>query len=210
MSDKEEVIQQDPLTNYYYLADDPLKPYSYWGPANANSYPPSNAIRVKPEFKEGFHPVLNKYGTGWDLMEDHRGKEIYNTTDQSCKIVEKLGPIDKGYTFIKPPSSYHTWEGTNWILTEEAKAEIEAKEKEEALQRQSYRIDAMTKECNDNISALEDLEFAEDLGLDPITPEEEAELKQWRKCRLILRRMDKTVIHEEEKFPVLPNGKTFK
>ena len=83
-----------------------------------------------PKAEKGKVVVWNN---GWEQSEDHRGKRVYNTDDRSPKTINKPGPIPEGYTEEAPPSHRHEWDGSAWVLSDAAKAEIEAEETRDAL-----------------------------------------------------------------------------
>lgn len=116
------------MINYYYdaqgiellIAQETIKivPYTHNLPATKGTLCPDNALRIAPEFKEGFIPILNKMGDGWDYIEDHRQKKderdvIIEGTGTSywlaednyqskAKYMSNLGQLPSGVLLVKP------------------------------------------------------------------------------------------------------------
>ena len=104
------------MINYYFDNTNELKPYTHQLDANDDTLPPDNALRVKPEFKKGFHPC-QKDGR-WHLVEDHRDKTVYNIENQESFKVDYLGPINEGFTLMEP-FLFSKWNGEKWVLDED-------------------------------------------------------------------------------------------
>ena len=82
----------------------------------------ANSTNIQPpETSAGFTPVF--VDGDWEIQQDHRGKVVYSTTDQSEIKVDYVGNIKEGFTESKPASIFDTWDGTDWIdpRTEEEK-----------------------------------------------------------------------------------------
>ena len=81
----------------------------------------NSTLITPPETSAGFTPVF--VDGDWEIQQDHRGKVVYSTTDQSEIKVDYVGNIKEGFTESKPASIFDTWDGTDWIdpRTEEEK-----------------------------------------------------------------------------------------
>jgi hypothetical protein len=88
-------------TNYYFNDESPFREYAGSSLANPGSLPPANASRTAPNESEGFWPVWN--GSGWELMEDHRGEKGW-LSGQEFEIKD-LGPLPEGWSWEQPPPS---------------------------------------------------------------------------------------------------------
>ncbi len=79
--------------------------YTASAPANPGALPPANALRVEPEKRPGFWPVLNAARDGWDFVEDHRGEEGWLNGEKAG--VTALGPLPEGWSGT-PPEPDHS------------------------------------------------------------------------------------------------------
>ena len=74
----------------------------------------ANSTNIQPpETSAGFTPVF--VDGDWEIQQDHRGKVVYSTTDQSEIKVDYVGNIKEGFTESKPASIFDTWNGSDWI-----------------------------------------------------------------------------------------------
>lgn len=112
------------MINYYFDTTKELKPYTHSLEANDDTLPPDNALRIAPEFKDGSWPC-EKNGK-WILVEDNRGKTIYNIDTKESSTVDCLGKIKEGHTQLEP-FEFCKWDGKKWILDEEEKREFKIK-----------------------------------------------------------------------------------
>lgn len=163
------------MINYYFDNTNELKPYTHQLDANDDTLPPDNALRVKPEFKEGFHPC-EKNGE-WLLVEDHRDKTVYNIETQESYRVEYLGTIKEGFTLLEP-FKFSRWNGEKWVLDEDEQTTFKIK------QNKSLK-NSLLNEANENISILQDA-----IDLDMSEDGDEERLKSWKKYRILLNRID--------------------
>lgn len=73
----------------------------------------ANSTRIEPfEQREGFAIVWNS--KAWEYQEDHTGKAIYSIADGSSKTIKDIGPVEAGYTLLKPNTQFDTWNGEAW------------------------------------------------------------------------------------------------
>ena len=168
------------MINYYFDNTNELKPYTHQLDANDDTLPPDNALRVKPEFKEGFHPC-EKDG-GWHLVEDHRDKTVYNIETQESSRVEYLGSIKQEFTLLEP-FQFSKWNGKKWVL--DANEQTTFKIKQNKMLKSS-----LLNEANENISILQDA-----IDLDMSEDGDEERLKAWKKYRVLLNRIDTSDIN---------------
>lgn len=85
------------MRNHYY---DENGIYTISAIANAGTIPPDGALRTPPPEREGFWPVLNAAGDGWELVEDHRGEEGWRNGVPSR--IEEIGPLSEDWS-AEPP-----------------------------------------------------------------------------------------------------------
>lgn len=85
------------MENYYFDADGV---FTGSAPANPDTLPPPNALRIAPPQRPGHWPVLNAARDGWDLREDHRGKEGW-LLGEHCHIAT-LGSLPEEWSETPP------------------------------------------------------------------------------------------------------------
>jgi hypothetical protein len=163
------------MINYYFDTTKELKPYTHSLEANDDTLPPDNALRIAPSFKEGYWPC--EQNSKWILIEDNRNKTVYNIDTKESSTVDYLGKIKDGFTLLEP-FEFCKWSGKKWILDEDAKNEHLIKT------NQALKI-ALINEANEKIAILQDI-----IDLDMQESDEEAQLKQWKKYRILVTRVD--------------------
>ncbi|QYN44512.1 tail fiber assembly protein [Gilliamella sp. ESL0441] len=112
------------MINYYFDNTNEFKPFTHELEANIDTLPPDNALRIPPEFKNGCWPC-EQNGT-WILVEDNRGKTVYNINTKESSTVDYLGKIKEGHTQLEP-FEFCKWDGKKWILDEEEKRDFKIK-----------------------------------------------------------------------------------
>ena len=158
------------MINYYFDNTNALKPYTHQLDANNDTLPPDNALRIAPEFKEGFHPC-EKNGT-WILVEDHRDKTVYNIETKESFKIDYLGQIKEGFTPLEP-LQFSTWNGKKWVLDEDEQNAFKIKQNK-------MLKNSLLNEANENISILQDA-----IDLDMSENGDEDKLKAWKKYRVV-------------------------
>lgn len=143
--------------NYYFDQSDPLHPFTHEAEATPGTFPPVNALRIKPEIIEGYKPC-EKSGE-WVQVEDHRGKEVYSTSDASVhETVEILGSIADGYTLLKPDTPWSIWNGQGW-QTGEAPVYTISKRQVKLVLAKGIMQGAALADVAQNISALSEFDL---------------------------------------------------
>lgn len=163
------------MINYYFDNTNELKPYTHQLDANDDTLPPDNALRIAPEFKEGFYPCENN--GKWVQVADHRGKTVYNTETKESFKIDYLGEIKAGFTLLEP-FQFSKWNGEKWVLDENEEKAFKIK------QNKSLK-NSLLNEANENISILQDA-----IDLDMSEDGDEERLKLWKKYRVLLNRID--------------------
>ena len=168
------------MINYYFDNTNEMKPYTHKLDANDDTLPPDNALRIAPEFKEGFWPCFNN--NEWVLVEDHRDKTVYNTETKESVKIDYLGEIKEGFTLLEP-FQFSKWDGKKWILDEDEQNAFKIK-----LNKQLK--ESLLKEVNIEIDILNDkIEF------DEATDDDVAMLKKWKLYRISLKKLDASDIN---------------
>lgn len=168
------------MINYYFDNTNALKPFTHQLEANDDTLPPDNALRIAPEFKEGFHPC--ELSGGWALVEDHRGKTVYNTETKELVKIDYLGEIKAGFTLLEP-FQFSKWNGTKWVLDEDEQNAFKIKQNK-------VLKTSLLNEANENISILQDA-----IDFDMAEDGDEDKLKAWKKYRVLLNRIDASDIN---------------
>lgn len=163
------------MINYYFDNTNALKPYTHQLDANDDTLPPDNALRIAPEFKEGFHPC-EKNGT-WVLVEDHRDEIVFDIETKESFKIDYLGEIKEAFTSLEP-FQFSKWNGKKWVLDEDEQNAFKVKQNK-------MLKNSLLNEANENISILQD---AIDLNMSENGDEDK--LKAWKKYRVLLNRID--------------------
>lgn len=175
--------------NYYYNASHPLRPLIGQSYANEGSLPPLNALRIAPDIKEGFCPC-EKDGT-WINIPDYRGMTAYDKKTALPVVIDDVGELPDNLTLIVPDVDFPKWDGKKWVTNSAVKKASDIAEAEAKKQ-------GLLAEATVIIDPFQD---AVELGM--ATPEEESALKEWRKYRVILNRVD-TSTAPDINWPVKP------
>ncbi|EOE6700527.1 tail fiber assembly protein [Morganella morganii] len=107
--------------NYYYNAEHPLHPLIGQGYANEGSLPPLNALRIEPDFQEGFCPC-EKDGA-WINIPDYRGVTAWDKETARAVIIDDVGELPDTLTTIAPDVDCPKWNGKKWVTDKTAKKE---------------------------------------------------------------------------------------
>ncbi|MBA5855871.1 tail fiber assembly protein [Morganella morganii] len=175
--------------NYYYNQDHKMHPYTGFSYANEGSLPPLNALRIEPDFKEGFCPC-EKDGA-WINVPDYRGVTAYNKETARPVKIDDVGELPDNLTTIAPDVEFPKWDGKRWVTDKVAKTENDIAEAE--VKKQSLLSEATV--------IIDPLQDAVELGM--ATPEEESALKEWKRYRILLSRVD-TSTFPNIKWPIRP------
>ena len=163
------------MINYYFDNTNELKPFTHQLDATDDTLPPDNALRIAPEFKEGFYPCENN--GEWVQVADHRDKTVYNTETKESFKIDYLGPIKEGFTLLEP-FQFSRWNGKKWVLDED-------EQKEFKIKQNKILKNSLLNEANENISILQD-----SIDFDIAEDGDEEKLKAWKKYRILLNRID--------------------
>ncbi|HDS7683622.1 TPA: tail fiber assembly protein [Enterobacter kobei] len=75
---------------------------------------PAYSTDIDPgESEAGYVAVFTE--SGWQQEEDHRGENVYSTTDHSVSVIDYIGAIKDGFTSAVPASAYDIWNGSTWV-----------------------------------------------------------------------------------------------
>lgn len=152
---------------------------------------PANSYLDKPlPVKIGF--VVVRGSNGWEYLVDHRNETIYSTETGQPLTVTEVGDYPKNTTIIAPTTAYDIWNGKKWVTDNVAvtTADIDAAEAEKSRCRAI--ADAAIVPLSDAVE------------LDEATAEEVEKLKEWKKYRIALNRIDTSTAPDIE-WPITPN-----
>ena len=163
------------MINYYYDNTNEFRPFTHQLEANDDTLPPDNALRISPTFREGYCPC--EQDGKWILVEDNREKTAYNLETKEAVKVDYLGKIKEGFTLLEPFECCK-WNGEKWVLNEHEK-NCHLIENNQAVKN------LLLSEANEKIAILQDI-----IDLDMQESNEAEQLKQWKKYRILLTRVD--------------------
>ncbi|WP_338297126.1 tail fiber assembly protein [Escherichia coli] len=140
---------------------------------------PANSTDIAPpEIPTGFVAVFNSENESWNIVEDHRGKTVYEVASGDALFISEPGPLPENVTWLSPAGEYQKWDGVSWVKDEEAEKLFRIREAEEKKAR-------LIQEATDNIAILQDA-----VNLEIATNEENSQLDSWRKYRVLVSRID--------------------
>ena len=143
------------------------------------------------EYSVGFVAVFNSDEASWHLVEDHRGKTVYDVASGDALFISELGPLPENVTWLSPGGEYQKWNGTAWVKDTEAEKLFRIREAEETK-------NSLMQVASEHIAPLQD---AADLEI--ATEEETSLLEAWKKYRVLLNRVDTSTAPDIE-WPAIP------
>lgn len=144
-----------------------------------------------PDIPAGFVAVFNSDEASWHLVEDHRGKTVYDVASGDALFISELGPLPENVTWLSPEGEFQKWNGTAWVKDTEAEKLFRIREAEETKNN-------LMQVASEHIAPLQD---AADLEI--ATEEEISLLEAWKKYRVLLNRVDTSTAQDIE-WPALP------
>lgn len=153
---------------------------------------PANSTDIAPpDIPAGFVAVFNSEEESWHLVEDHRGKTVYEVASGDTLFISELGPLPENVTWLSPEGEYQKWEDASWVKDEEAEKLFQIREAEETK-------NGLMQVASANIAPLQDA-----VELEIATEEETLLLAAWKKYRVLLNRVDTS----KPEWPPLPDIK---
>ena len=163
------------MINYYFDNTDELKPYTHQLEANDDTMPPDNALRIAPEFKDGFCPC--EQDGKWFLVEDNREKTAFNIETKDAVKIDYLGELKAGFTLLEP-FEFCKWNGEKWVVDDEQKSTF-------IIKQQQLNIANLLSDANNEIDILNDK-----IELEIATDDDKKLLKKWKFYRIQLKSID--------------------
>ena len=159
-------------------------------PANTG-LPAYSTDIAPPAAKDGFVAVFDSESGKWSLIEDHRGKIVYNIHTGESITINQLGKLPDDVVSVAPEGHFVKWDGEKWV--HDTDAEKTAQITQATQQKESLLAMAASK-----IAPLQDA-----VDLDIATEAEAALLLAWKKCRVLINRVDTS----KPEWPPLPDIK---
>ncbi|HHO9709535.1 TPA: tail fiber assembly protein [Escherichia coli] len=108
---------------------------------------PANSTDIAPpDIPAGFVAVFNSDEASWHLVEDHRGKTVYDVASGDALFISELGSLPENVTWLSPEGEFQKWNGTAWVKDTEAEKLFRIREAEETknslmqVARKKYRV----------------------------------------------------------------------
>ena len=72
---------------------------------------PANSTDIAlPDIPAGFVVVFNSDEASWHLVEDHRGKTVYDVASGDALFISELGPLPENVTWLSPEGEFRSEE----------------------------------------------------------------------------------------------------
>ncbi|TXR37156.1 hypothetical protein FV460_02655 [Escherichia coli] len=142
------------------------------------AFDPVEVDIAPPDIPAGFVAVFNSDESSWHLVEDHRGKTVYDVASGDALFISELGPLPENVTWLSPEGEFQKWNGTAWVKDAEAEKLFRIREAEETK-------NSLMQVASEHIAPLQDA-----VDLEIATEEETSLLEAWKKYRVLLNRVD--------------------
>ncbi|WP_407254278.1 tail fiber assembly protein [Escherichia coli] len=153
---------------------------------------PANSTDIAPpDIPAGFVAVFNSDEASWNLVEDHRGKTVYDVASGDALFISELGPLPENVTWLSPEGEFQKWNGTARVKDAEAEKLFRIRKAEETK-------NSLMQMASERIAPLQDA-----VDLDIATEEEASLLTAWKTYRVLLNRVD-TAVAADVEWPVAP------
>lgn len=158
----------------------------------ANTGLPAYSTDIEPPLaKDGFVAVFDFESEKWSLVEDHRGKTVYDIHTGEAITINQLGKLPDDVVSVAPEGHFVKWDGKKWVHDTEA-------EKMAQITQATQQKESLIALAASKIAPLQDA-----VDLDIATEAEAALLLAWKKCRVLLNRVDTS----KPEWPPLPDTK---
>jgi len=140
---------------------------------------PAYSTDIEPPFAPaGKVAVFSETDAAWSLVEDHRGKTVFDTDTGNAVFINELGPLPVNTTSLAPDGQYMKWNGSEWVKDDEA-------EKAASIADAQNTKASLMQEANNTIALLQDA-----VDLDMATDDDVQSLTAWKKYRVLLSRVN--------------------
>lgn len=157
-------------------------------PANTG-LPAFSTDIAPPSARAGFVAVFNFESEKWSLVEDHRGKIVYDIQTGKATTIDQLGKLPDDVVSFSPEGHFVKWDGAKWVH------DIDAENEHLLMLAEQEKINLLAV-ATSAIAPLQD-----GVDLDMATEVETALLLEWKKYRVLLNRVDTS----KPEWPTPPN-----
>ena len=145
----------------------------------ANTGLPAYSTDIEPPLaKDGFVAVFDYESEKWSLVEDHRGKTVYDIHTGEAVTINQLGKLPDDVVSVAPEGHFVKWDGKKWVHDTEA-------EKMAQITQATQQKESLLALASSKIAPLQDA-----VDLDIATEAEAALLLAWKKYRVLLNRIN--------------------
>jgi len=138
--------------------------------------PAFSCVDEPPAVKTGV--VICRLDGQWQYVKDLRGQKAYNKQTAAEVEINELGELSDTLTLIKPKTEFDYWDGSEWVT------DID-KQNNAIINNNKLLKGSLLSHANEKIAYLQDA-----VDLEIATDEEIALLKEWKKYRVLLNRLD--------------------
>lgn len=111
---------------------------------------PRGSTELAPmKWTDGFKPVFD--GSVWVLVQDHRGKTLFNKLTKQPARMGSLGPIPDGYTDQVPGHEFDKWTESGWVLDQEALDEAIRQHSQQRIDSEMARVTPLIQAYQDKV-----------------------------------------------------------
>lgn len=140
---------------------------------------PAHCTEIEPqETPAGFVSVFNSQSQEWSLVEDHRGKTVYDIQTGQAIEINQLGSLPDNVVSVAPDGIYVKWDGKAWLHDAET-------EKMALASHARQQKDSLLELSASKIAPLQDA-----VDLDIATEDEATLLLSWKKYRVLINRIN--------------------
>ncbi len=154
---------------------------------SAGTCPPTlPVIELPPEDMEPEkNQVIRWDGKQYYLDDDFRGQTVYKKSSGEPVKIETIGTLPDDLTEKERPDFYHTWSDKlkDWYISPE---DAIRKRRDEAEKEKNRLVALAEQRVNDLTEATDESVFE----LDEIDPADVERLKQWKRYRVFIKRVD--------------------
>lgn len=145
----------------------------------ANTGLPACCTDMEPPVAPENHVAIFKPESQvWILLEDHRGKVVYDKDTGLPVVITAIGSLPDNVTYIAPGGEYMKWDGNEWVDDPAAKltklVNQATQHKTDLLNLADYKISILQDAVTYNLA----------------TDEESLMLESWRKFRVLANRIN--------------------
>lgn len=158
-------------TNEFIGAGDAYIPAHTGLPAHSTDIAP-------PSAPAGQVAIFRDAHATWSLVEDHRGKTVFDTETGNVVFISEPGALPANTTSLAPDGQYMKWDGSEWVKDDEA-------EKAAAITEAQNTKTSLMQEANNTIATLQDA-----INLDMATDDDIQSLTAWKTYRVLLSRVN--------------------